>query len=113
MKPNRKNGQPVSQALTDIDLLCSSGYLAPRNEEDLERFDAIYANRTFETERHQVDADAIFNKVFAAQSKRKTIGTANVFTSPRSYLVASCFVSGAESFCAEELEHLSKKDKKE
>ena len=55
------------------EVLCSSGYLPPRGEQDLERFDRIYAGRTFETEGHQIDSDAMFDRVrdvSSAKTKR-------------------------------------------
>lgn len=52
-----------NKELSIVDLLCSAGYLPPRNEQDLVRFERIYSGRQFETESHIVNADAIFDKV--------------------------------------------------
>ena len=65
-----KNKVKGNEKLSIADLLCSAGYLPPRNEQDLERFDRIYRGRQVETA-HIVNADAIFDKV-AGESNVKT-----------------------------------------
>ena len=66
---NKKN--KGNKELSIVDLLCSAGYLPPRNERDLDRFERIYSEKQFEIEAHFVNADAIFDKVMD-ESKVKT-----------------------------------------
>lgn len=111
MKPNKDNSQNIKDTLTDIDLLFSSGYLAPRSEEDLQRFDRIYSGCTFETEKHRVDANAIFDKVM--HNKRNNhVGTKvdKVFPSSYSYLVASSIEDDGKMLCAEDMMDFIKKE---
>ena len=56
--------------LSIADLLCSSGYLPPRNEQDIERFERIYGGRKFETEAYAVNASSIFEKVAGEKKDR-------------------------------------------
>ena len=70
MKPiNKKN--KGKKELSIADLLCTAGYLPPRNEQDLERFERIYRGRKFETESYIVNADAIFDKVSGEEKSGK------------------------------------------
>lgn len=66
---NKKN--KGNKELSIIDLLCSAGFLPPRSEHDLNRFDRIYSGRQFDTEAHVINADAIFNKM-VVESNVKT-----------------------------------------
>lgn len=63
MKPKNNKRINAENGLTIVDLLCSTGYLPPRNEKDLERFDRIYKGQTFEIESYCIDSDAIFDRV--------------------------------------------------
>lgn len=63
MEPKNKKRINAENGLTIADLLCSTGYLPPRNEKDLERFDRIYKGQTFEIESYCIDSDAIFDSV--------------------------------------------------
>lgn len=74
MEPkNKKQLINAEDGLTVVDLLCSTGYLPPRNEKDLDRFDRIYKGQTFEIESYCIDSDAIFDKVAGEEKARKTV----------------------------------------
>ena len=74
MEPkNKKQLINAEDGLTVADLLCSTGYLPPRNEKDLDRFDRIYKGQTFEIESYCIDSDAIFDKVAGEEKARKTV----------------------------------------
>lgn len=60
----------VESGLTIADLLCSTGYLPPRNEKDLERFERIYKGQTFEIESYCIDSDAIFDSIITNDTNR-------------------------------------------
>ena len=60
--------------LTIADMLCSTGYLPPRNEQDLNRFDQIYKNEIFEIEAYSIDANAIFDSVIHSASFKQNSG---------------------------------------
>lgn len=62
MKPTNKKCRKDHKELSIADLLCSVGYLPPRDEQDIERFERIYSSRKFETESYTVNANAIFDK---------------------------------------------------
>lgn len=83
---NKKDNCELSIA----DLLCSAGYLPPRNEHDVERFERIYCGRKFETETYNVNANAIFDKVIGVdESKtRKIMTKTTIFESPGMLRVA-------------------------
>ena len=70
MEPKSKKQIIAGKGLTIADLLCSTGYLPPRNEKDLERFDRIYKGQTFELELHCIDSDAIFDSVITSDTSR-------------------------------------------
>lgn len=57
------NKNKSNKGLSVAELLCSAGYLPPRNEQDVERFEQIYKGRKFGTESYVINADAIFDKV--------------------------------------------------
>lgn len=63
MEPTNKKCRKDYKELSIADLLCSVGYLPPRDEQDIERFERIYSSRKFETESYTVNANAIFDKV--------------------------------------------------
>ena len=71
MKPIDKTSVKKNNELGIADLLCSAGYLPPRNEQDVERFERIYSGRIFEIEAYTVNAKAIFDKV-AGEDKTTT-----------------------------------------
>lgn len=52
------------------DVLCSAGYLPPRNAQDINRFDRIYNGQRFETEGHRIDSDAIFDSVIRSNTRK-------------------------------------------
>lgn len=70
MEPKSKKQIIAGKGLTIADLLCSTGYLPPRNEQDLDRFDRIYRGQTFEIESYCIDSDAIFDSVINSDTKR-------------------------------------------
>ena len=64
MEQTDNNKRPTrDNALMIEDLLFSCGYLPPRKNEDLDRFDRLYKNKVFKIENYSIDADAIFNSV--------------------------------------------------
>lgn len=71
MEPINDKSRKANSELSVADLLCSAGFLPPRNERDVERFERIYKGRTFKTEAYIVNANAIFDKVMD-ESKVKT-----------------------------------------
>lgn len=71
MEPKNKKRINAENGLTIADLLSSTGYLPPRNEKDLERFDRIYKGQTFELESYCIDSDAIFDRVASGNQARK------------------------------------------
>ena len=62
MEPTKKKCS-INKELSITDLLCSAGYLPPRNDQDIERFERIYSSRKFKTEAYIINANAIFDKV--------------------------------------------------
>ena len=70
MEHNNNKRINAEDGLTIADLLCSTGYLPPRNEKDLERFDRIYKGQTFEIESYRIDSDAIFDRVASENQAR-------------------------------------------
>lgn len=71
MEPTDKKYRKDHKELSIADLLCSVGYLPPRDEQDIERFERIHSGRKFETESYTVNANAIFDKV-TGEYKSKT-----------------------------------------
>lgn len=67
---SRNKQNKGNEEMSIADLLCSAGYLPPRNVHDLQRFERIYSGRKFETEAHVVNADAIFDKVTSGDMSR-------------------------------------------
>ena len=70
MEPKNKKRINVENGETIADLLCSTGYLPPRNEKDLERFDSIYKGQTYDLESYRIDSDAIFDRVASGNLAR-------------------------------------------
>lgn len=70
MEPKNNKRINAENGLTIADLLCSTGYLPPRNEKDLERFDRIYKGQTFEIESYRIDSDAIFDSVITSDTNK-------------------------------------------
>lgn len=70
MEPKNKKRINAESGLTIADLLCSTGYLPPRNENDLEHFDRIYKGQTFEIESYCIDYDAIFDSVITSDTNK-------------------------------------------
>lgn len=72
MEPKNNNYKKGIGAFDPVDLLYSAGYLPPRNERDVERFERIYEGRTFEMETYTIDADAIFDRVRGVSANKNT-----------------------------------------
>ena len=110
-KTNKNKG---NEELSIVDLLCSAGYLPPRNERDLDRFEKIYAGRTFETEEYVVDADAIFNKMRGDKHEkvRKIRPVKTIYDRPGMLRVAETISKEPDVTVAEALNNLliDKKD---
>lgn len=53
-------------------MLCSTGYLPPRNEQDIELFDRIYKGREYKMTAHIIDAEAIFQSAFTSDTKKNS-----------------------------------------
>lgn len=70
MEPTTNNNIKWIGDMSVADVLCSAGYLPPRNARDMERFERIYAGRSFETENYHIDSDAIFDRVRGASEKK-------------------------------------------
>ena len=70
MEPKSKKQIIAEKGLTIADLLCSTGYLSPRNEQDLDRFYRIFKGQTFEIESYCIDSDAIFDSVINCDTQR-------------------------------------------
>ena len=70
MEPRSKKRINAENGVVVEDLLCSTGYLPPRNEKDLERFDRIFKGQTFEIESYCIDSDAIFDSVITSDTNR-------------------------------------------
>ena len=70
MEPKNKKRINAENGLTITNLLCSTGYLPPRNEKDLERFDRLYKGQTFELESYCIDSDAIFDSVITSDTNK-------------------------------------------
>ena len=92
------------------DMLCFSGYLPPRNEKDIERFEMLYNGRKFETETYHIDADAIFDKVVGdVTSKiRRIKPTATIYNYPGALRVAESISSTNDNSVAKSLSQLMK-----
>lgn len=109
---NKKN--KGNKELSIVDLLCSAGYLPPRNERDLERFERIYSEKRFEIEAHFVNSDAIFEKVTGEEkSKTKRIRPlTTIYDCPGALRVAESTTSSFDDSAANALSQLieNKKD---
>lgn len=107
---NKKNDNELSIA----DLLCSAGYLPPRNEHDIERFERIYRGRKFETEAYTVNANAIFDKVTGKETNTtRRLGTkTTIFDRPGALRVADSVSTDDNNIVAQTLGQLinEKKD---
>lgn len=90
MEPTNKKSSKKNNELGIADLLCSAGYLPPRNEQDVERFERIYRGRRLETEAYIVNANAIFDKVTGEDKTkaRRFRPKSNIFDCPSALRVA-------------------------
>ena len=113
MKPTKNNIKWIGD-MSVADVLCSAGYLAPRNEQDVERFERIYAKRSFETEDYHIDSDAIFDKVRGVSHKkaRKIRPTTTIYDRPGLLRVAEELDSSSDEMAEDVLNRLMK-DKKD
>ena len=67
MEPNEKSNYGI-KGLDIADMLCSTGYLPPRHEQDIDRFESIYNGQTFKTESYTINSDAIFDSVITSRA---------------------------------------------
>lgn len=113
MEPINNNFKQRIEELNVADVLYSAGYLAPRNEKDMERFEKIYAGRTFETEEYNVDVDAIFDKVRGEKHEmvRKIRPVKTIYDRPGMLLVAETISKEPDVTVAEALNNLLKEKK--
>ncbi len=70
MEPTKNNNIKWIGGMSVADVLCSAGYLPPRNARDVARFERIYAGRSFATENYHIDSDAIFDRVKGVSEKK-------------------------------------------
>ncbi len=68
---NQKRNRGIKE-LDIADMLCSTGYLPPRNKQDIELFDQIYKGREYKMTSHIINADAIFNSVIFSNTNRNS-----------------------------------------
>lgn len=68
---NQKRKKEIDE-LNIVDMLCSTGYLPPRNEQDIELFDRIYKGREYKMTAHIIDADAIFHSAITSDTKKNS-----------------------------------------
>ena len=114
MDPTTNNNIKWIGDMSVADVLCSAGYLPPRNERDIERFERIYACRSFETENYHIDSDAIFDRVRGASEKkvRKMRPMNTIYERPGMLLVAENISKSQDDTVPELLNQLLK-DKKD
>lgn len=87
---NQKRNKGIDE-LDIVDMLCSTGYLPPRNEQDIELFDRIYKGREYKMTAHIIDADDIFNKVVGGEKviTKKMTPKVTIFDRPGALRVAN------------------------
>lgn len=114
MEPTRNNNSKCLDDKSIADVLCSAGYLPPRNVQDIERFERIYAGRSFETEGYSIDTDAIFDRVRGVSSarNRKVRPMTTIYNRPGMLRVAETVSKVQNDSVADEIRNLLK-DKKD
>lgn len=70
MEPTKNNESKKNNGMSIADVLCSAGYLPPRNDQDMYRFERIYNGQRFETEGYRIDSDAIFDSVICSNTRK-------------------------------------------
>lgn len=110
MELKNKKRINAENGLTVADLLCSTGYLPPRNEKDLERFDRIYKDQTFELESYRIDSDAIFDRVVSGNQARniRIRPMTTIFDRPGALRVAQKMSEPLDESVADSLKRLMK-----
>ena len=109
MEPNNNKRINAETGLTIADLLCSTGYLPPRNEKDLERFDSLYKGHTFELESYRIDSDAIFDSAAGGNTARNIrIRPMTIFDRPGALRVAQKTSEPLDESVADSLKRLMK-----
>lgn len=110
MEPKNKKQINAENGLTIADLLCSTGYLPPRDEKDLDRFDRIYKGQTFEIESYCIDSDAIFDRVAGEEKARKIRirPMTTIFDRPGALRVAQKMSEPLDESVADSLKRLMK-----
>lgn len=114
MEPTNNNNIKWIGNMSVADVLCSTGYLPPRDEQDLERFERIYAGRSFETEEYHIDSDVIFDRVRGASDEkiRKMRPKTTIYDRPGMLRVAESISKSQDDTVPELLNQLLK-DKKD
>jgi hypothetical protein len=113
MEPTNKKCRKNHNELSIADLLCSVGYLPPRDEQDIERFERIHSGRKFETDSYIINANAIFDKV-TGEDKSKTRRLrpmTTIFDRPGALRVAEGNYKSLDDSVAESLNQLIKNKK--
>ena len=112
MEPTKKKCS-LNKGLSITDLLCSAGYLPPRNEQDIERFERIYSSRRFETEAYLIKANAIFDKVTDEDKTtiRRLRPKTTIFDRPGALRVADGTSKSYDDSVSETLSQLIKEKK--
>lgn len=113
MEPTNKKCRKNYDELSIADLLCSVGYLPPRNEQDIERFERIHRGRKYETESYTVNANAIFDKVTGEDRRkmRPLRPMTTIFDRPGALRVAEGNSKSFDDSVAESLSQLIKNKK--
>jgi hypothetical protein len=114
MEPTKNNNIKWIGDMSVADVLCSAGYLPPRNARDVDRFERIYAGRSFATEEHHIDADAIFDRARCVSHAKtgKVRPMATIYDRPGMLRVAETVSKVQDDLVAEEINNLLK-DKKD
>jgi len=114
MEPTKNNNIKWIGDMSVADVLCSAGYLPPRNARDVDCFERIYAGRSFATEEHHIDSDAIFDRARGVFDKkvRKMRPMATIYDRPGMLRVAESISKSQDDSVAERLGELlnDKKD---
>ena len=96
MEPKNNNLNLGIKRLDIADVLCSAGYLPPRNVQDISRFERIYDGQRFETEGHHIDADAIFDSVICSTTRKGYVQSLRKLKTDQTQLRAAGSVKGKQ-----------------
>ncbi len=100
----------AEKGLNIADLLCSTGYLPPRDEKDLDCFDRFYKGQTFELESYCIDSDTIFDRVAGKDKTKKVVirPMTTIFDRPSALRVAQNTSEPFDDSVADSLNQLMK-----